>query len=145
MSPTSSVVGSPAAKARLIDSTPLRTTVGSLPAASGDSETSCDVETDEAPEAKDAHTRSGGPRRCGSSGGLDRPDELGRSREAYESRSLAIASHWPFDRWGHFLPEHTTAVSILDRLLHHATVVITHGESRRMQDARNHRVPTTNT
>jgi DNA replication protein DnaC len=64
---------------------------------------------------------------------------------AYERRSLAIASHWPFDQWGHFLPEQTTAVSILDRLLHHATVVVTHGESRRMQDARNHREATTNT
>jgi DNA replication protein DnaC len=64
---------------------------------------------------------------------------------AYERRSLAIASHWPFEQWGHFLPEQTTAVSILDRLLHHATVVVTHGESRRMQDARNHREAPTNT
>jgi len=47
--------------------------------------------------------------------------------------------------WGHFLPEQTTAVSILDRLLHHATVVVTHGESRRMQDARNHREAHTKT
>jgi DNA replication protein DnaC len=64
---------------------------------------------------------------------------------AYERRSLAIASHWPFEQWGHFLPEQTTAVSILDRLLHHATVVITTGESHRMKDARNHREATTNT
>jgi len=55
---------------------------------------------------------------------------------AYERRSLAIASHWPFDQWGRFLPEHTTAVSMLDRLLHHATVVVTEGESHRMQQAR---------
>ena len=26
---------------------------------------------------------------------------------AYERRSLAIASHWPFEQWGRFLPEHT--------------------------------------
>jgi DNA replication protein DnaC len=58
---------------------------------------------------------------------------------AYERRSLAIASHWPFEQWGHFLPEQTTAVSILDRLLHHATVVVTSGESHRMKDARHHR------
>jgi DNA replication protein DnaC len=58
---------------------------------------------------------------------------------AYERRSLAIASHWPFEQWGHFLPEHTTAVSILDRLLHHATVVVTQGESHRMKDARTRR------
>ena len=54
---------------------------------------------------------------------------------AYERRSLAIASHWPFEQWGRFLPEQTTAVSILDRLLHHATVVITDGQSYRMKDA----------
>jgi DNA replication protein DnaC len=55
---------------------------------------------------------------------------------AYERRSLGMASHWPFDQWGRFLPEHTTAVSMLDRLLHHATVVVTEGESFRMKEAR---------
>ena len=44
---------------------------------------------------------------------------------AYERRSLGIASHWPFESWGRFLPEHTTAVSLLDRLLHHAHVIAT--------------------
>jgi hypothetical protein len=34
---------------------------------------------------------------------------------AYERRALGIASHWPFESWGRFLPEHTTAVSMLDR------------------------------
>ena len=63
---------------------------------------------------------------------------------AYERRSLAIASHWPFEQWGRFLPEHTTAASILDRLLHHATVVITDGQSYRMKDAQ-HRKETTPT
>jgi DNA replication protein DnaC len=46
---------------------------------------------------------------------------------AYERRALGIASHWPFESWGRFLPEHTTAVSLLDRLLHHANVVVTGG------------------
>ncbi len=41
---------------------------------------------------------------------------------AYERRSLGVASHWPFEEWGHFLPVQTTAVSLLDRLLHHAVV-----------------------
>jgi DNA replication protein DnaC len=53
----------------------------------------------------------------------------------YERRSLAIASHWPFEQWGRFLPEHTTAANILDRLLHHATIVLTSGESYRMRHA----------
>ena len=55
---------------------------------------------------------------------------------AYERRALGIASHWPFESWGRFLPEHTTAVSLLDRLLHHASVVVTDGESFRMREAR---------
>ena len=55
---------------------------------------------------------------------------------AYERRSLGIASHWPFDAWGRFLPEHTTAASLLDRLLHHAVVIVTEGDSYRMREAR---------
>lgn len=55
---------------------------------------------------------------------------------AYERRALGIASHWPFEQWGRFLPEHVTATSLLDRLLHHATVVVTEGESFRMREAR---------
>jgi DNA replication protein DnaC len=51
---------------------------------------------------------------------------------AYERRSLGVASHWPFEEWGRFLPVQTTAVSLLDRLLHHAVVVGTSGDSWRM-------------
>lgn len=55
---------------------------------------------------------------------------------AYERRSLGLASHWPFDQWGRFLPEPTTATSMIDRLLHHGVVVVTQGESFRMREAR---------
>jgi DNA replication protein DnaC len=55
---------------------------------------------------------------------------------ACERRALGVASHWPFDQWGRFLPEHTTAVSLLDRLLHHANVVVTASDSYRMRQAR---------
>ena len=55
---------------------------------------------------------------------------------ANERRSLGLASHWPFESWGRVLPEHTTAVSLLDRLLHHAVVVVAEGESVRMREAR---------
>ena len=44
-----------------------------------------------------------------------------------------------FEQWGRFLPEHTAAASILDRLLHHASVVITSGESHRMRHAKHKR------
>lgn len=55
---------------------------------------------------------------------------------AYERRSLGIGSHWPFESWGKFLPEHTTAVSLLDRLPHHCHTVVTNGDSYRMKQAR---------
>ena len=55
---------------------------------------------------------------------------------AYEHRSLGVASHWPFESWGRFLPEHTTAVALLDRLLHHSVTVVTSGDSYRMKEAR---------
>jgi DNA replication protein DnaC len=63
---------------------------------------------------------------------------------AYERRALGIGSHWPFDQWGRFLPEHTTAVSLLDRLLHHANIVVTDGDSYRMREARAKGGPTLN-
>jgi DNA replication protein DnaC len=62
---------------------------------------------------------------------------------AYERRSLGIASHWPFEQWGRFLPEHTTAVSLLDRLLHHAVLAPTDGDSYRMKQARTKGATTT--
>jgi len=55
---------------------------------------------------------------------------------AYERRSLGIGSHWPFEEWGRFLPEHSTAVALLDRLLHHSITVVTSGDSFRMREAR---------
>ncbi len=55
---------------------------------------------------------------------------------AYERRSVGVASHWPFDQWGRFLPQQSTAASLLDRLLHHAVIVVTDGESFRMKEAR---------
>nr|WP_306254997.1 IS21-like element helper ATPase IstB [Ornithinimicrobium cryptoxanthini] len=58
---------------------------------------------------------------------------------AYERRALGLASHHSFEDWGRFMPEHTTAVSLLDRLLHHATTVITTGQSYRMRQARQRR------
>lgn len=51
---------------------------------------------------------------------------------AYERRSLAIASHTPFEEWGRFLPDQPTAVAILDRLCHHAHIITTSGDSWRL-------------
>ena len=38
-----------------------------------------------------------------------------------------LTSHRPFEDWGRFIPEHATAVSLLDRLLHRAVVVFNSG------------------
>ena len=54
-----------------------------------------------------------------------------------------MASHFPFEEWSRFLPETITATSLLDRLLHHATVVVTSGESFRMREARSRAAPRT--
>jgi hypothetical protein len=41
-----------------------------------------------------------------------------------------------FEEWGKFLPDHSTAVSLPKRLLHHNNVVATDGESYRTREAR---------
>ncbi len=50
----------------------------------------------------------------------------------YEHRSIAIGSHSPFEQWGRFLPDQPTAVSLLDRLCHHAHIITTSGDSYRL-------------
>lgn len=55
---------------------------------------------------------------------------------AYERTALGVASHWPFEDWGQFLPEPSTAVGLLDRLMHHSLIVLTHGESFRIKEAK---------
>ena len=52
---------------------------------------------------------------------------------AYERRSIAIGSHTPFEQWGRFLPDQPTAVSLLDRLCHHAHIITTSGDSYRLR------------
>ena len=38
----------------------------------------------------------------------------------------------PFEQWGRFLPDQPTAVSLLDRLCHHAHIITTSGDSYRL-------------
>ncbi len=72
-----------------------------------------------------------------------RPARRHRSPAAVPVRLRCLRTPLPGHRqplalraWGRFLPEHTTAVSLLDRLLHHASVVVTAGDSYRMRQAR---------
>jgi len=52
----------------------------------------------------------------------------------YERCSLILTSNKPFNAWGELLVDSVVASAILDRLLHHATVISISGESYRLKD-----------
>jgi DNA replication protein DnaC len=53
----------------------------------------------------------------------------------YETRSTIMTSNRPLEDWGKLLQDVATAGAVLDRFLHHATVVSITGESYRLKDA----------
>ena len=53
----------------------------------------------------------------------------------YERGSTLITTNKPFDQWGQvFGGDQVMAAAILDRLLHHCHIIVTHGPSYRMKD-----------
>jgi len=54
--------------------------------------------------------------------------------KAYESTSLIITSNFGFQEWDQIFPNESTAAAVLDRLLHHAHVLVLKGESYRMRN-----------
>jgi DNA replication protein DnaC len=54
----------------------------------------------------------------------------------YERRSLIVTTNLPFGRWGEVFHDATSAAAVIDRVVHHATVLKTDGESYRLKDAR---------
>jgi DNA replication protein DnaC len=52
----------------------------------------------------------------------------------YEHSSLILTSNKPFKEWGQVFGDEVVASAILDRLLHHCTVVNIKGESYRIKD-----------
>jgi DNA replication protein DnaC len=54
----------------------------------------------------------------------------------YEHGSIILTTNRGIAAWGEIFDDHTVAAAILDRLLHHATVLQIDGDSYRM---RNHR------
>jgi DNA replication protein DnaC len=52
----------------------------------------------------------------------------------YERGSIIVTSNVPFASWGQWLGDPVIASAILDRLLHHATIVSIAGESYRIKD-----------
>ena len=54
----------------------------------------------------------------------------------YEKSSIILTSNKPFKEWGKVFGDEVVASAILDRLLHHSTVVNIKGESYRIKDRR---------
>ena len=54
----------------------------------------------------------------------------------YEQGSTIVTSNLSFGQWGSFLGNDVVASAILDRLLHHGTIINLRGESYRLKDKR---------
>ena len=54
----------------------------------------------------------------------------------YERRSLIVTTNLPFARWSEVFLDATAAAAVIDRIVHHATVLKTDGESYRLRAAR---------
>jgi DNA replication protein DnaC len=53
----------------------------------------------------------------------------------YENRSTIMTSNRPIEEWGKLIGDVPSASAILDRLLHHATIVNITGKSYRLRTA----------
>jgi DNA replication protein DnaC len=54
----------------------------------------------------------------------------------YERRSVVVTTNLPFGRWSEVFHDTTAAAAVIDRIVHHATVLKTDGESYRLKDAK---------
>ncbi|MGH9362833.1 MAG: IS21-like element helper ATPase IstB [Thermoanaerobaculia bacterium] len=54
----------------------------------------------------------------------------------YERRSLLVTTNLPFGRWSEVFLDATAAAAVIDRIVHHATVLKTDGESYRLRAAK---------
>ena len=52
----------------------------------------------------------------------------------YEKNSTIITTNMPFSKWGEFFGSATLANAVLDRLLHHSTIISIKGPSYRLKD-----------
>jgi len=52
----------------------------------------------------------------------------------YERRSLIVTTNLPFARWGDVFYDATAAAAMIDRIVHHSTILKTEGESFRLKD-----------
>lgn len=56
--------------------------------------------------------------------------------KVYEKRSLIVTTNLAFARWSEVFLDATAAAAVIDRIVHHVTIVKTDGESYRLKDAR---------
>lgn len=56
----------------------------------------------------------------------------------YENKSTIFTSNKPFSKWNEVFSDTTIAAAILDRVLHHCTVVNIKGESYRLKERKEH-------
>ena len=55
--------------------------------------------------------------------------------QRYERRSLVVTTNLPFARWSEVFLDATAAAAVIDRIVHHATVLTTVGDSFRLKVA----------
>jgi DNA replication protein DnaC len=56
--------------------------------------------------------------------------------KVYERRSLIVTTNLAFARWNEVFLDDTAAAAVIDRVVHHATILKTEGESYRLKDAK---------
>jgi DNA replication protein DnaC len=56
--------------------------------------------------------------------------------KVYERRSLIVTTNLPFAKWAQVFGDATAAAAVIDRIVHHATVLQTKGASYRLKDAK---------
>jgi DNA replication protein DnaC len=56
--------------------------------------------------------------------------------KVYEKRSLIVTTNLPFARWTEVFLDATAAAAVIDRIVHHATVLKTEGSSFRLRSAK---------
>jgi DNA replication protein DnaC len=56
--------------------------------------------------------------------------------KVYEQRSLIVTTNLPFAQWSQVFLDATAAAAVIDRIVHHATILKTEGESYRLRAAK---------
>ena len=54
----------------------------------------------------------------------------------YETKSLLLTTNRPFSEWAEVFPNASCVVSLVDRIIHHAEILVIDGDSYRAKEAR---------